>query len=327
MDSPRNILRTLKESKRILIPLHLRPDGDSIGSALASYHLFRNMGKKVVVASADPLPEVLLFLPAAKRIKIVDPENLPLENFDLVFLPDISSPNLISSAGKLNFPAQTILVNVDHHKSNRNYGDLNYVIPKASATAEIIYDLARAWKMPIPPEVADCLLTGIYTDTGGFLYPSTTADSLEKASELIRGGANRDAVAENSFRSWSPKAIKLWALILANARIRKNVAYSQVPYSQLKTINYSQSEFAGIRGFAVSNLLLSIKDVRAAALFTESKPRQIRVNLRSIGNLDISKIAEKWGGGGHSNSAVFDYRGPIKDIVPKTVKLLQGPIR
>lgn len=324
MDSPRNILRAVKAAKRILIPLHLRPDGDAVGSALACYHFFRDLGKKVTVVSADPIPEVCQFLPAAKWIKNVDPQDLNLENFDLIFLPDTGSPTRFSRAGKVNLPPKTILINVDHHQSNRGFGDLNYVVVDASATSEVLYDLFRLWKTPLTPEIADCLLTGIYIDTGGFLYSSTTANSLAKAADLIRKGADHARVAEQSFRSWSPKALSLWSQILTNARIRKNVAYSQLPHSTLRKVGYSQSELAGIQGFAVNNLLLAIQGVKAAVLFTEEKPRQARVTLRSVGSADVAKVAEHFGGGGHLNSAAFDYRGPLKKIISKTVKLLQG---
>uniref|UniRef100_A0A831Z171 Bifunctional oligoribonuclease/PAP phosphatase NrnA n=1 Tax=candidate division WWE3 bacterium TaxID=2053526 RepID=A0A831Z171_UNCKA len=323
MDSPRNILRAVKAAKRILIPLHLRPDGDSIGSALACEHFLRNLGKTVTVVSADSIPESLLFLPGAKRIKTIDPNDLPLERFDLVFLTDNAASSRFSKAGVIKFPPKVILINVDHHQRNPGFGDLNYVAANASATAEVLYDLFRRWRVPITPEIANCLLTGIYTDTGGFIYPATTADSLIKSADLIRKGADRDRIAEQSFRSWTPKAIQIWSQILANTVVRKNVAYSHLPHTHLRKLNCSQSELAGTRGFAVNNLILAIRGVKAAILFTEEKPRQIRVTLRSVGNADVGKVAEQFGGGGHRNSAAFDYQGPIQKLMTKTVKMVR----
>ena len=326
MDSPRNILRTVKAAQRILIPLHLRPDGDSIGSALACYHFFQDLNKTVTVVSADPVPDIFLFLPGAKKIKIVDPSTLPLERFDLIFLTDNADSSRFSRDGKIEIPPKVILINVDHHQSNPSFGDLNYVVADASSTAEILYDLFRLWKAPLTPEVANCLLAGIYTDTGGFLYPSTTADSFAKSADLIRKGANRARIAEQSFRSWTPKAIQVWSQILAHTVIRKNVAYSQLSHAELRNLNCSQSELAGIRGFAVNNLILAIRSVKAAILFTEEKPRQIRVTLRSVGNADIGKVAEQFGGGGHLNSAAFDYQGPIQKLAGKTVRLVREAV-
>lgn len=326
MDSPRNILRAVKAAKRILIPLHLRPDGDSIGSALACYHFFRDLGKAVTLVSTDPIPAIFLFLPGAKGIKMIDPNDLPLEHFDLVFLTDNAASTRFSKTGKIDLPPNLILINIDHHQSNPGFGDLNYVVADASSTAEIIYDLFRFWKAPLTPAIANCLLTGIYTDTGGFLYPATSADTLTKAADLIRKGADRSRVAEQSFRSWTPKAIPIWSQILAHTVVRRNVAYSQLSHSNLRKLNCSQSELAGIRGFAVNNLILAIQDVKAAVLFTEEKPRQVRVTLRSIGKVDIGKVAEQFGGGGHLNSAAFDYNGPIQKIAAKTVRMVRGTL-
>ncbi|MEX0888100.1 MAG: DHH family phosphoesterase, partial [Patescibacteria group bacterium] len=233
MDSPRNILRTIKAAKNILIPLHLRPDGDSIGSALASYHFLHGLGKKATVVSADPVPDIFLFLPGAKKIKIVDPAELDLTKFDLIFLVDNASPARFSKKGEIKFPSQTILANIDHHESNRNFGDLNYVISDSASTAEVLYDLIKSWRIALTPEISNCLLTGVYTDTGGFLYPSTTAGSLDKAADLIRHGGNQKRIVEKAFRSWSPKALRLWSEILARTQIRKAVAYSSLPFAAL----------------------------------------------------------------------------------------------
>lgn len=297
-----------------------------IGSALAIYHLLKGLGKEATLASADPIPEIYFFLPAVKKIKIGDPQKLPLEKFDLIFLADTPSLTRFSREGKVAIPPKTIVINVDHHESNHKFGQLNYLAPQAAATTEVLYDLLRMWKLPISPEIATCLLTGIYTDTGGFIYPSATANSLSKAADLIRRGADRDAVAENSFRSWSPKALPIWSQILANTKIKGTIAYSQMDYAGVRKIDPLQNELAEVRAFAVSNLVLSIRGVRAAALFTEEKPREIRVNLRSTGSVDVDKIAAKFDGGGHRNSAAFDYHGHLKEAVAKTVRLLQGAV-
>ena len=322
MDSPRNILRTIKASKRILIPLHLRPDGDSVGSALACYHLLKGLGKRATVVSADPVPDIFLFLPGAKRIKVADPAGLDLSQFDLIFLTDNASPARFSRKGEIKLPPKTILVNIDHHESNHGFGNLNYVISSAAATAEVLYDLFKNWKINPTPEIANCLLTGIYTDTGGFLYPLTTSESLVKSADLMRRGADRAKITEQTFRSWTPKAITLWSEILAHAQIRKGVAYSFLPFSAVRKV-HSQAELSGIRGFATSNLLLSIRGVRAAILFTEEKPRQVRATLRSLGNVNVSKIAERFGGGGHATSAGFDFRGTLKQAAAQTLKLVK----
>src|SRR3989344_6901171 len=186
MDSPKTILKTLKTAKKILIPLHVRPDGDSVGSALALYHFLLDLGKKPTIVSADPSPEIFYFLPGIKRIKNIDPAKLDLDPFDVLLLVDNADLSRFTNTKDLTIPPKLLVVNIDHHVTNPNFGDLNYVVPDASSAAEVVYDLFHLWKAKITPEIANCLLTGIYTDTGGFLFPATTASSLTKAANLIR---------------------------------------------------------------------------------------------------------------------------------------------
>lgn len=322
MDSPRTILRTLRTAKKILIPLHLRPDGDAVGSALACHYLLKSFGKRATLISADPIPENYLFLPGAKRIKIIDPARLDLSNFDLILLVDNGDPSRFSRTGKVDLPPHLLLINIDHHSNNRGFGNLNYVVPHATSTAEILYDLFKFWKVKVTPEIADCLLTGIYTDTSGFLHPTTTAGSLAKAADLIRKGANHVEIIENSFRSWPPKTLKLWRAVLDNVKRRKDVIYSQLSYPEVHLVGSSRAELASVKSFALDNLLITIRGANVAVMFTEEKPKQIRVSLRSKGRFDVAKIAEKMGGGGHIHAAAFDFKGPLKEAVAKTLRLV-----
>ena len=177
MDSPKTILKTIKAAKRILIPFHLRPDGDMVGSALACYHFLKGLGKKVALVSTDPIPNTFLFLPGAKRVKVIDPVELDLSKFNLLLLVDNGDPFRFSKAKRVDLPPQLLLINIDHHDSNREFGDLNYVIPDAASTAEILYDLFKFWKVKMTPNIAHCLLTAIYADTFGFLLGKTSADA------------------------------------------------------------------------------------------------------------------------------------------------------
>ncbi|GMR19139.1 MAG: bifunctional oligoribonuclease/PAP phosphatase NrnA [Patescibacteria group bacterium] len=324
MDSPKTILKTIKAAQRILIPLHLRPDGDMIGSALACYHFLKSLGKKADLVSADPIPSNFFFLPGAKRIKNTDPANLDLAKFDLIFLADNGSPFRYSRAKRIELPSQTLLINIDHHSGNREFGDLNYVDDKAAASTEILYDLFKFWKVKITPSIASCLLTGIYTDTGGFLHGKTSANSLLKAGDLIKKGADRGQIVEKAFRSWPPKTPQIWAAILNNTRVRKGIAYSQISHHELRRIGCSLDELSAARGFGGNALLLAIDKIKVALIFTEERPKAIRVSLRSKGRFSVEKIARKMGGGGHFNAAAFDYQGPLKQAVTKTLRMVGG---
>ncbi|HLD96638.1 MAG TPA: bifunctional oligoribonuclease/PAP phosphatase NrnA [Patescibacteria group bacterium] len=323
MDSPRNILRAIKSAKSILVPLHLRPDGDSVGSALGCYHFLRGIGKKVVLVSADPIPESFGFITGVKRVRIGDPSQIDLSRFDLLLFLDHAEAGRLSRREDFSLPSQMIVVNIDHHITNPNFGDLNYVDPASPSTAEILFDLLRRWKAKITPTIADCLLTGIYTDTGGFLYSSTIPSTFTKTSQLIRLGADREKIVENSFRSWPPKTLAIWSLILTNSRRSGRLLYSYLPLKEIQRLKIKLDELSPARSFATNNLLLAMKGIKVAAMFTEEKPRLIRVSLRSKAGFNIANIAKDMGGGGHVNAAAFDHRRPLKETISKTVKLLQ----
>lgn len=294
-----------------------------VGSGLACSHFLRGLGKKVTLVSADPIPETFGFLLGTKQVRIGDPAKLDLSRFDLILFLDHAEAGRLSRKEGFSLPSKTIVINIDHHLTNPNFGNLNYIDSTAPSTAEILFDLLRRWKVKITPAIADCLLTGIYTDTGGFLYSSTTPSSLTKASQLIRLGADRGKVVEHSFRSWPPQTLALWSLILANARRRGKLIYSQLPFKEIQRLKIKPENLFPVRSFTINNLLLAIKGVEVSAIFTEERPRLTRVSLRSKAQFNVANVAKEMGGGGHGNSAGFDYRGPLKEAIAKTVKLLQ----
>jgi phosphoesterase RecJ-like protein len=319
-------LRTFKSAKNILVPLHLRPDGDSVGSALACYHFLHGLGKRTTVISADPVPESFGFLTGAKRIRVGDPAKIDLSRFDLLLFVDHADKGRLSYEENFSPPPGIVVINIDHHLTNSHFGDLNYVDPVAPSTAEILFDLLRRWKSKITPAIADCLLTGIYTDTGGFLYSSTTPTSFIKASQLIRLGADREKVVENSFRSWPPKTIAIWSRILSNSHRRNKLIYSHLSFNEVRGLKTGTEELSPSRSFATNNLLLGMRGIKVAAVFTEEKPRLIRASLRSKAGVNIANIAKKMGGGGHENAAAFDYHGSLNEAISKTVKLLKDAV-
>ncbi|NIT03539.1 hypothetical protein GTO10_01190, partial [Candidatus Saccharibacteria bacterium] len=226
MDRPAKILKTLKQTKRILIPLHINVDGDSAGSALALYHLLKSWGKEPEVVTADPPPENLFFLPEANKIREVDPTNLDLTQYDLLVILDNTTLSRFSRQKGFKAPPQLTIVNIDHHPTNEIFADINYVTTQVSSTAEILYDLIKGWKSKINKAIALCLLTGIFTDTEGFRNKLTTPESMEKAAALIRLGADHPKLINNILRNWPPAAIALWEKVLENLKIRKYLAYS-----------------------------------------------------------------------------------------------------
>jgi len=323
MDQPQKILKVLKQAKRIIIPLHINIDGDTVGSALALYNLLGYWGKHADVTTADPLSKSFLFLPEAKAIKEVDPATIDLSQYDLLAALDNGSLSRFSRVENFRIPPHLNIINIDHHKTNGKFGKLNYVIPQVSSTAEILYDLIRKWKVKIDKKIAICLLTGIYTDTGSFQYESTTAQSLEKAAQLIHLGADQHEVVNHIFRDWSTAAISLWVKILANLKTKNRIVYSTLTLKEIKETGIEPQESSMARSFALSYLLRTLSNTTVAILFYEEKKGWVRCSLRSHLKVDVSKIAEKMGGGGHIHAAAFSIKGRMEDAIIKTISLFE----
>lgn len=324
MDSPNKILKALKQAKKILIPLHVNVDGDSVGSALVLQRFLESWGKQVNVVSADPVPTNLLFLSGAKRIKNFDPADLNLTKYDLLLITDVSSLSRFSRKENFQLPAEIKTLNIDHHASGtKRIADLKYVNPNASSTAELLFDLMKHWKVKVTPEIAQCLLAGIITDTGRFQYASTTPEVLEKSAELIRLGANREEIVFYIYRSWPLPVLSLWATLLSNAKLKGGVLYTTLSQRELKNLKLEDADLSTARSYAASELLRAVKGTEVAVIFTDEEEK-IHVNLRSRMGINVGKVAEMLGGGGHSRSAAFDFKGDLKTAVAETLKLLSN---
>ncbi|PIS12174.1 hypothetical protein COT70_02245 [candidate division WWE3 bacterium CG09_land_8_20_14_0_10_47_33] len=327
MDQPQKILKVLKQAKRILIPLHVNVDGDSVGSALALQLLLETWGKKVNVVSVDPVPANLLFLSRAKKIRKIDPADLDLRKYNLLLITDISNLSRLSRKEGFQLSPEIKTINIDHHPSGaEKLIDLKYVDPNASSTAELLFDLMKQWKVKLTPEIAQCLLTGIITDTGCFQYASTTPEVLEKSAELIHLGANREEIVFNIYRSWPLPVLSLWATLLNNAKLKDSILYTTLSRQEQKRLKIDHANLSTARSYAASELLRAIKGTEAAAIFTD-EGEKIHVNLRSRAEFDVGKIAETLGGGGHSNSAAFDFQGKMKEAIEKTTELVERVLK
>lgn len=323
MDSPNEILKALKRARKILLPIHINIDGDSVGAVLALRWILKDWKKNVTVVTTDPLAEIYLFLPGAKEVKRSDPAKMDLSKYDLFAALDNGSLSRFSRKKDFKLPSDLMVLNIDHHQTNACYGDLNYVLPQISSTAEILYDLMKDWNLKINKEVASCLLTGIFTDTGGFRYECTTPESMEKAAKLSRTGVDYAEVVNQMTRSWSSAAINLWAKILKNLRIRKRFAYSTLTLEEVRETSIEQQELSGARTFALSYFLRAVKNTDITILFYEERKGWVRCSLRSREGFDVANLAEKMGGGGHTNSAAFDFQGKMKEAIEKTTELVE----
>jgi bifunctional oligoribonuclease and PAP phosphatase NrnA len=290
------VVSVLTEKKTFLIAGHVNPEGDAIGSAVALALALREMGKKAEVINRDPLPRQLAFLSFegvfSRRAAVTE----PVEVLVVVDCADLKRTGFFEG-GPLPID---LLVNIDHHVTNPGFGDVNWVVPEATATGEMIYDLLKEMKIPMTPGIATALYTALLSDTGAFRYANTNEKSLRIGAELIEKGADPALIARGLFEIIRPEKLKLLGDVLTHMELSddKKVAWVEVTQAQMEKTNTIEADTEDFIDYP-----RLIRGVEAAVFFREVTPRQFKISLRSEGKVDVSALAQQWGGGGHRNAA------------------------
>lgn len=315
-------IEKIKEGKRFMVVSHVNPEGDAIGALLGLALALKGLGKDVVPYLADPVPEPFGFLPGAGSVVGSLENQAP---FDATFAVDCGQLERLG-AEFMDFKKRGILINMDHHVSNDDFGDINIVVPEASAAAEIVFDLVKEAGVDITPEIATNLYVGIHTDTGSFRYSSSTPESLEKAGELVRSGADPRDIAVRVYESYPAKKIKLLGKVLNTLEL-----VGDGPDARVATVVVSLDMMEGlgagkgdVDGFV--NYARSIDGVEVGALFRECSAGDYKVSLRSKGDIDVSTVAQVFGGGGHKNAAGCNVQGSLEEVKKKVVSALRDEI-
>jgi phosphoesterase RecJ-like protein len=301
----------LQESKKVVIISHNRPDGDTTGSNLALKLHLETLGKEVTSACADPIPENFHFLPKVQDFT----QEFLLEDFDTVIIVDAGARHLIRFFEIYPELTRTRkpIISIDHHFSNDNFGTLNIIDPKETSTTSLLYRYFTEQNHEITKDIATCLLNGIYTDTGSFMHSNTTPETMSIASELIKKGANFKAISKYNFKTKKTKNLKLIGEVLDNLSVNKeNVVVGAVSQDLFERYNATSEDLSG-----VADMISSIPSTDYSMLLTESKDGKVKASLRTRKeNVNVAKIAEQYGGGGHAKAAGFKTAGKL---VKKTI--------
>ncbi|MBI4427054.1 MAG: bifunctional oligoribonuclease/PAP phosphatase NrnA [Candidatus Magasanikbacteria bacterium] len=311
----KQIHNEILNAKKILLVPHQKPDGDAMGSVSAFSHFLRNIGKPHDAFCLTPITSRLANLPHLIKIS-TDPNIWNTAEYDVVIVLDSGDLNYAGvEALAKNLPPRTIIINIDHHISNKKFGHHNLVIPTASSTAEVLHFFFRQNNIGISKNMALALLTGLITDTENFSNPGTTEHSLKVASELIRHGANFNLIKNWFLRDKPMEALKLWGVALS--RLAKNekldIVYTFITLEDLKTHNASETESEGI-----ANFLNNINEGRASLVLKETWDGKIKGSFRTTrDDFDVSLIASTLGGGGHKKASGFLIAGEINEALEK----------
>lgn len=306
MTAERDLLSALGPLSRFLVTSHVRPEGDSVGSALAMRSLLAALGKDARVVCQDPMPSRFAFLEGAGAWTCLAAGAAP----PCEALVVLDSPSLarVGSVQRLAGP-KTVIFNIDHHVSNTFFGTHNLVCPQAAATGEVVHALFKASGMAIDRGTAAALYVSLATDTGSFRYGNTTAASHRLAAELIETGLDLGAVNEALLESYTLARLKLYARLLARV--------STTPGGKTSWVWVTRQDFSetgtgpeDVDGFI--DFPRYLKGVRVCFLMTEGEGG-VQVSLRAKGHADVNRIAQRFGGGGHAKAAGCTIAGTLDE--------------
>ncbi len=303
----KEIAQELRAARRILMSLHRQPDGDSIGSTLAIAMALRRLGQEVTVTSPDPVPHAYDFLPGVETI--VPWRELGSAQFDLVALYDCADERRPGAPRPLRDYAPRIL-NVDHHATNSRFGDVVFVDPVAAASAELAYRTLELLGVTVDRDLALLLYVGLETDTGGFRYATTTPGSHRLAARLLDAGIEPGEVSELVYERQSVGGLRLLGLALDSLRLRPELSLA---YFVLGDDAFAEAgataqdaETIGIVDYA-----RRLEGIEVAGLLRSDGPGEVKLSLRSKGQVNVAELAARIGGGGHERAAGATLMGDL----------------
>jgi phosphoesterase RecJ-like protein len=298
------------ESNKIAIMSHIMPDGDSVGSALALYTALKKAGKDVRFILDDEVPKVYRFL--INSDQVIKPGQH--ESFDAVIALDCGDASRLGKSGL--YLENNYVINIDHHISNDEFGNLNMVDPNASATGEIVYQIIKILGIEMDREISECLYTAIVTDTGQFQYSNTTSLTHQIAGDLINNGVSAALIFERIYQNSSKEKVMLMKTALDTLEFYHNDSVSCISLTQeqMKKVNALGEDTEGI-----INLARDIECVEAAIFLKELEDGRIKVGLRSKKYVDMAAVALHFGGGGHVRAAGCTISGAIQEVKQKMI--------
>jgi bifunctional oligoribonuclease and PAP phosphatase NrnA len=290
------ILEGIRESERFCVVGHIRPDGDCVGSQIGLSMALLNQGKKVCCWNQDPIPQKLAFLDTKKLMQ--PPE--PGREFDCVIATDSASLERLGTVAEC-IKERKLFINIDHHRSNTRFADVNWVSPREPSTGELIFRLLKAANWPIDPAISDCLFTAVSTDTGSFQYPTTRPGTYTVAGELVKRGANLAKICDEVYQSYPLSRVRLLKLLYNRFRLTHQ---NQIAYFWLKKEDFARTGADPSDTEGLIDHIRAIDPVVVACVFEQVEPELTRVSFRSKNErVDVNEIAKLFGGGGHKAAA------------------------
>jgi phosphoesterase RecJ-like protein len=293
------VVELIEKKQKFGITTHIKPDGDGVGSSLGLCWLLRSLGKSAEVLVHGDIPIAYRSLPGADEIRDVNSIDTKYDAVFVIECSDLERPGIKGLESEFT-------VNIDHHATSEHFGTINWIDSTASAVGEMIYNLCKAIGGKITREIAECVYMALVTDTGSFHFSNTTDRTLKVASELVKAGVKPAEVSEAVYNNYPWSRIELMRQVLDTVKRDESGQVASLRQT-LKMREVAGAVDGDNNGFV--NIPLTARDILAVVYMREVGKDEYRVSLRSKGDINVARVAEKYGGGGHRNAAGLRIEG------------------
>ncbi len=312
---PRELIDTLQNAIRPVVIGHVTPDVDAMGSMLGLARALPAADAAIALPGVLFSQKLKFMLELAGELPVADTQRIA--EADVIAVVDTATPGRVNVQGKWEAVADKLVVNIDHHITNPDFGRINWVVDNASSTCELIYRLIVAANWRLDGTTASLLYAGIHADTAGFSLPNATPDAHEAAAALLRAGADIELIGTRLCRSQEQHEFDLVRTVYHNTRLAAGglISYSTLTYDEIKAAGCSPDDIDD-----QVSIPRSLSRIQIAMLFSEAERGTIRINFRGEAGKAVLPLAEKLGGGGHTFSAGARIRGTMDTVVELVLK-------
>lgn len=307
------VVELIENKKKFGITTHIKPDGDGVGSSLGLCWLLRSLGKEAEVIVHGDVPPAYQTLPGAKDIRDVKAIDTKYDAIFVIECSDVNRPGITGLDSEFT-------VNIDHHATSEHFGTINWIDSTASAVGEMIYNLCKAIGGKVTREIAECVYMALVTDTGSFHFSNTTDRTLKVASELVKAGVKPAQISEAVYNNYPWSRVELMRQVVGTVKRHDNGRIATLRQT-LEMRRIAEAVDGDNNGFV--NIPLAAREVVASIYMREVAENKYRVSLRSKGEINVARVAEKFGGGGHANAAGCSVEGDWEQTEAEIVNRLR----
>jgi phosphoesterase RecJ-like protein len=309
----------VRRHQRFLLTTHVRPDGDGLGSMLALAEGLGRQGKEAQMVIASSFPPRYRFLDPQARIQQFTPPGDLFRQAEVAIVLDTGTWNQLAALGPFLRALPAVKVVIDHHQTQDDLGALRLVDIAAEATGRLVFEALEALGVPLPEPAADALFVAVAMDTGWFRHSNATAKTFALAEKLVRAGARPDALYDRLFEENTLPRLKLTGLMLERLQV---TAGGRVAYTEILRSDYDKTGALPQDTEDLVNYTRSLAGVEVGLLFMEQPRGGVKVSFRSRSRIDVARLAEQFGGGGHRLASGATLEMPLEEARTRVLQAL-----